>query len=78
MKELYDNAFGGLYKWGKKAICDSDGEPIHVHFDYLHKAPCPHLVYRGIESDRRESQFQCPSNQVRDAITETHLWVAMM
>ncbi len=49
MKALYKITFDPLYKWGKKPFIDVVGELLCVHFDYLHKAPVPQLVYWGIE-----------------------------
>lgn len=55
MKTLYTNFFNSLYMWGRKPLKKVSGELIRVHHNYLHLAPTPGVVYRGIQDDRLEA-----------------------
>jgi len=51
IKALCQSTFTHVYKWGKKHVVDKIGEPICIHFNYLHKALFGRLVYRGIQEE---------------------------
>ena len=52
MKNLYNQAFETLYKWGHEKLKDDKGKDITVHFSKLHRAPQGSIVYQGLIDER--------------------------
>ena len=52
MKNLYNQAFKPLYKWGHEKLKDDKGQDVTVHFSKLYRAPQGSIVYRGLIEER--------------------------
>ena len=52
IKNLYNQAFEPLYKWGHKKLKDDKGQDVTVHFSKLHRALQGSIVYQGLIEER--------------------------
>ena len=52
MKNLHNQAFEPLYKWGYEKLKDDKGQDVTVYFSKLHKVPQGSIVYWGLIKER--------------------------